>query len=183
MGASICDALSWETLLVQAPKGTDLAAITADSDFVSPLVGDLSQYLAEEWNARVSGTARRFAKLEDYVRRERPEVAFPEDVRRDWAVRCLEECGSFRETRSTLRHLHRAYLGSIGLDEAIRVLRAAITNNQVRWILEDDDIQSMLRGPLKPHRESLESDALDDFVAAAGWPLWERPPQSRCWAA
>ena len=170
-GASIGDALSWETLLRQAPTGTDLVVITADSDFVSPLGGSLSQYLADEWSARVEGTARRFAKFEDYIRSERPEVAFPDDVRRDWAVRCLEESGSFRETRNTLRRLHRAYLGSIGLDEATRVLRAAVTNNQIRWILEDDDIQSMLWDLLQPHRANLDADSLDDFMAAAGWPF------------
>lgn len=69
-------------------------------------------------------------------------VAFSFDKGKDALIDALGTCGSFASTHEVVAKLEA--FGYFSLKEVGRVLSAAVTNNQVGYIVEDRDVSDFL---------------------------------------
>jgi predicted nucleic acid-binding protein len=187
---SLGDAINWELLLRNANAKSDLYIVTRDRDFVSQVSDErFSEYLADEWQERVGGHVHFFSnvrdlfkgigsgvnlsvaantaisagssrlKLETYA----PSVRVSEEIDQhiEASVEALEKSGSYARTHRSIAQIRLKYLSP---DQAARLFRAAVENQEIYGISEDDDVQEFFRALLKTFPDQLEGDIKGQFL-------------------
>ncbi|MEW6052843.1 MAG: hypothetical protein AB1552_03515 [Nitrospirota bacterium] len=145
---SIGDAVNWEWLLSVVPANSTLIVLSADGDFESDLiVGAPKEYLQREWLATNGGNVELYKNLPDFLRKYFPEIKLSDEIDKATAIERLERSGNFAVTHKAIAKLmeYDDYKDA----EVIRILKAYTTNNQIRWILGDDDVFSFAQKILK----------------------------------
>jgi predicted nucleic acid-binding protein len=155
---SIGDAVNWEWLLTVVPANSTLILLSADGDFESELLnGAPKEFLQREWLATNGGNLELYKNLPDFLRKYFPEIKLSDEIDKATAIERLERSSNFTVT-------HRAIAKLMQYDdfkdiEVIRILRAYTTNNQISWILGDEDVFSFALKILK-FSKSDEAQAL-----------------------
>ncbi len=153
-GASLGDAINWETLLQHVPNGEDLCFVTADGDFASPLdESRLDEYLLDEWLKTKKSTIRFYPDIKSFLEDTFPQIHLASDVRKYFLIESFVESGSFPSTHAVAAEL--AKFDSFTLSEASRILSEGLENSQVRWLARDDDVKALIGKVLGPHRSAL----------------------------
>lgn len=160
---SIGDAINWEWLLDQETEFWDdeLILISADGDFESELTnGKPKEFLLREWEKKNPECHLLLEKsLTDFLKHKFPDIELAEEVEKIEAIERLENSSNFKAA-------HKAIALLSGYDdfkdaEAKRIINAYLENNQISWILEDDDIKEFARKiismPKKPETKELAS--------------------------
>jgi hypothetical protein len=152
---SLGDAINWETLLLAVPEGEDLHFVSSDGDWISPLGSDeFNGFLQSEWEDRKKSCVYFYRQLSAFLGEHFPSIKLAADVEKDALIDDLQESGSFAATRTTLRQLHQ--WKDFTDEQLARIARAAMTNRQVYWILDDNDIFLYLRDILGVNADRLE---------------------------
>lgn len=139
---SLGDAINWEWLLqYDVVSAAEIFLISGDGDFESELVrGTLKQFLQREWTDQNPGYELRLERsLVDFLYREFPEIELAGEVEKVVAIEGLEEAGGFSSTHVALRRL--STFDDFTDAELQRLLSAYLENNQVYWILGDEDVR------------------------------------------
>lgn len=133
------DAVHWEWLLSVIPDREDLFIISNDGDLESPLErGMVNGYLIREWAQKKSSSVALFKTLEEFLSAYFPEIKLADEIDKLSAIERLEKSMNFRDTHRALRGLRCS--DDFTKDEALRMLNAFITNDQIHGILEDPDV-------------------------------------------
>jgi predicted nucleic acid-binding protein len=134
------DAIHWEWLLDTVPNGEDLFIVSGDGDFCSPLEDcALSEYLKDEWSTRKHSTCVLFCSLTTFLKHHFPEIRLADEVGRLLAVERFETSSNFATTHNAIKQLSR--FDEFSKDELARLLSGFSTNDQIRWILGDEDVK------------------------------------------
>jgi hypothetical protein len=154
------DRIHWECLLKYIPRDEQLALVTADADFHSPLVqGKPRSFLAFEWR-RLKGTdLELYSGLSLFVAAHFPDIDVAEIDDRMEAVKQLALSTSFAQTHhaiATLKDFNR-----FSADEVNEMLFAASENEQIYWIMSDSDVYEFYSSLVKNYR-----DAADEILLA-----------------
>lgn len=140
------DAINWEWLLEQEIDFWDdsLVIVSADGDYESELVkGKLREYLLKEWAERNPGCPLILKKsLPEFLSQAFPDIQLAEEVDKVAVIEDLETSGSFASTHATVAKL--AAYDDFKDVEVRRIIKAALDNNQVRWIVQDMDVQALM---------------------------------------
>lgn len=140
---SLGDALNWEALLSALPQGENLVFVTDDGDYGSPLgESQFHPFLADEWRGAKSSEILFFRRLSDFFVQRYPQIRLAADVEKDRLIRQLAQSSSFSETHSVVAQLARHVDFSVA--QRNDILRAAVRNSQVSWIILDEDVHEFI---------------------------------------
>ncbi len=134
------DAIHWEWLLDTVTNGEDLFIVSGDGDFCSPLEEcALSEYLRDEWSRTKQSTCTLFCSLTAFLKHHFPEVRLADEVGRLLAVERFETSSNFATTHNAIKQLSR--FDDFSKDELARLVNAFNSNDQIGWILGDEDVK------------------------------------------
>ena len=161
-GDSLGDALNWEALLATMRKRADLIFVTDDGDYASPLrEADFHPFLVEEWKTLKSSAVVFYRRLSHFFAARFPDISLTRDAEKDRLIQALAQSASFAETHSLINQLS----GYVDYSIAQRndLLRAAISNNQVGWIILDEDVHDFLQSIVRGYEARLDQNLLREF--------------------
>ena len=133
------DAINWETLLENVPEGEDLFFVSADKDYAS-IYDDkcFHPFLAQEWGKKKKSNLFFFKSLADFLKKHVKDIELRAETEKDELIEELSTSGSFKTTHRIIEELSNY---SDWTEAQIRdMCLAAINNDQILWILEDDDV-------------------------------------------
>ncbi len=141
---SLGDAINWECLLQEVPSETDLVLVSGDGDFASALDPDeLNPFLAMEWRAQKTSVVTFFRRLSDFLREEAPYIRISESDEVNALIAELATSPSFSSTHEIVARL-RAF-SDFSVAQRVAYLKALVENNQVSWIITDEDVRDLTR--------------------------------------
>jgi hypothetical protein len=162
------DAMNWETLLATIANGTDLYLVTEDKDYRSHLSeGVFNEFLRSEWDTKKKSELHYYSKISDFFKECFPGIKIASQIGGDLAIASLSKSGSFAST-----HLHIAELekfDQFSPEQVERLVKIPSQNNQVAYILGDDDVHAFYVKLLQKYANVLkkeEAQLLADVVKA-----------------
>jgi hypothetical protein len=166
-GQSYGDAVHWVSLLEAVPDGKDVLIVTQDADFKSAVDPEkVSDFLRDEWRSIKSATASVYPSLPELFRAHYPDIKLlvaleKEMVQRSLAVKALVGSANFQETHAAVEAVSR--FAEFLPREAEDMLYAAVTNSQIEWILEDDDVFSFFTDLAHQYHDVIDPGVLAEF--------------------
>lgn len=159
---SIGDAIHWEFMLNCVPEGEDLFLVTNDSDFISAVDKDqISQFLKAEWEALKKSQVHRYKTLSSFFSSQYSEIKLAEDFEKVGYISQLVNSNSFATTHSAIASL--LSYDNFSDTQAKRMIEAALENNQIRWILHDDDVYSFYGQLITSKKSNIDDNLLASF--------------------
>ena len=145
-GGSVGDEINWETLLGSVPDNTDMHIVSADGDYAS--VRDNSRphaFLEKEWNEEIKGDLFLYKGLSEFFAEHFKNIKLASDIAKDKALARLAASGSFASTHNAISKL-MPLMGTFTEDDAKIMIESAENNEQVHWILDDEDVHEFYLG-------------------------------------
>jgi predicted nucleic acid-binding protein len=154
---SIGDAINWLLLLGAVPDGEDLHIVSEDGDYYSTLNECLVHpFLYEEWKRKKNSNLFAYRTLSEFMKKHFDGVAFSFDKDKESLIEELKYAGSFSSTHSLIAKLE-AY-SYFSLKEVNKILDAAAENNQINWIIADQDVSDFINRIAVPHMGSIADE-------------------------
>ena len=156
---SLGDAINWESLLEATPHGEDLYLVTDDRDFSSPLDEDsFNPFLAQEWSAKKNSEIRFYRRLSGLFRDQFPDIKLATELEKSLLIADLANSPNFGETHRVIARLRT--FSDFTSAEANDILNAAITNTQVYWIINDEDVRRFLEQVVTGREAAIAPESL-----------------------
>ncbi len=164
---SLGDALNWETLLENVPDGEDIYFVTDDKDFTSPLDPNaFNAFLLEEWSETKDSNLIFYKSLSTFFKEHFPEISLASELEKDILIRDLASSDSFAQTHAIIAKL-RQY-ADFSMSQVDAIVQAAISNNQVYWIIDDWDVREFLTEVIKGKEDHIEPENLAELQRLLG---------------
>ena len=153
------DAIIWESLLdtnfEDIDDSDEFHFICDDKDFRSPInLDSFNSFLEDEWEKfqKIDLTFHR--SLSSFFREKFPEIKLASQLEKDILTERLINSGSFASTRAILQKLvkHSDFTPA----QVNNIVQAALTNNQVYWIAEDEDISDYIFRLITPYEHLID---------------------------
>jgi predicted nucleic acid-binding protein len=156
------DALNWESLLEKVENGNDLYFIADDKDYFSEINNSsFNTFLLNEW-AKIKGTKIKFYKtLSDFFKDVFPDIKLATELEKDLLISELDASPNFYTSRRLLQKLSK--LDSFSSEQANQIISSSLTNTQIYWISEDEDINDILYTFVESNTEKIEPELLKEF--------------------
>ena len=172
------DALNWESLLKNVDDDSDLYFIADDKDYFSEIdSSNFNKFLLKEWN-RKKGTNIKFYKtLSDFFKDIFPDIKLATELEKDLLIANLEASGNFYSARRILQKLSK--FETFSTEQSNQILTSSLSNNQIFWISDDEDINEMLYSIVDNNVDKIDDDLLKDFkmkIKRLNPPLPPPPP-------
>lgn len=164
--SSFGDELNWETLLSLAPNG-DIAIVSQDGDYMSEQdKRTLRRYLQVEWKNKKDGDAVLYSRISQLLSECFPEAKSAAEIEKDFYATRLLTSPNFAST-------HKAIADLSGFSEfsdptAKKIASAFIENSQVRWIVEDEDVNEFLAAFLAANEDRLTPEQVKALTEMKG---------------
>lgn len=156
------DALNWESLLENIQNGNDLFFIADDKDYFSEINNaNFNEFLSNEWH-KIKGAKVKFYKtLSDFFKEVFPDIKLATELEKDLLISELEASPNFYTSRSLLHKLSK--LESFSTEQINQIISTSLTNTQIYWISEDEDINEILYNLADNNVEKINPELLKDF--------------------
>ncbi len=140
--SSYGDEINWESLLEKAEDKGDFIFVSQDGDFSDPFdKKKLRKFLVDEWSVRKQHSKIFFYRtLGDFFREHDINIRLQENEEKNNLIDYLINSKSFWDTHEIIRKLSK--LGSFSDEQTKALTTALLSNNQVNWISEDEDIKT-----------------------------------------
>jgi hypothetical protein len=156
------DAINWESLLNVVPRGESLLLVTSDTDYMSKLEpGLISDFLRSEWTEQKESTVTVYATLSALFQDHYPDIRLAAELERELAIGRLIGSENFLETHAAVQVLSQH--ADFTTEQAQAMIEAANHNNQIRWILTDDDVFTFFTRIAARHADTIDATELADF--------------------
>jgi predicted nucleic acid-binding protein len=153
---SIGDALNWGALLTEVLDGTDIYFVSEDKDYRSQLrPSTFHEFLRSEWEDRKGSQLFFYTRISDFFKSNFPTIKIASDVEKDLAIEELGNSGSFAATHIAVKRLSK--LDAFTPLQVEELVKIAISNNQVGWIITDLDVHEFYKSLLK-QKNTLQAD-------------------------
>jgi len=161
------DAINWEALLATVPKDQDLYFITDDRDYCSRIDNEeFSPFLKQEWKEQKGSDLFFFKRMSAFFNEQFPDIKLATELEKDLLIKDLSNSVFFRDTRRILQKLSQfSEFTNAQLND---IVAAAITNNQIYWIITDEDINAYIRGFIKGKEDQIEEQNLSRLKKMLG---------------
>lgn len=159
---SLGDQIHWEILLRDVPNGTDLHVVSKDGDFESTLnKGTAHPFLIDEWRERKGGQLSLHNELRPFLNSKFPDIRLAVDVEKNAAMSKLIDAGSFQATHAAIEAL-ALFQNDFSWDDADKLLKAGLSNRQIRWIGSDQDVREFYQLLIQNFKDKLDAETLED---------------------
>ena len=157
---SIGDALNWEALLSEVSTGDKISLISGDSDFASPLSKDhLKDFLRQEWKDRKKSELYFYRTLSTFFSKHSANIKLKTETEKDGLIQDLTNSVSFGMTHTLIASLSK-YEGFTP-KQVEDLVDAVLTNNQVKWIIGDNDVMAFYEGLYRKYYFYMSENAED----------------------
>ncbi len=159
---SYCDAINWESLLDSVPDNEDLYLVTDDKDYISQIYeNNLSQFLLEEWNKKKNSNIYLYRRLSDFFREKYPDIKLASDFEKELAISALISSSKFSDTHLAIAKLSK--FTDFSDLQINKIIETSVTNNQIYWIKDDEDIRSFFNNLVEGKEDIIDSNILKKF--------------------
>jgi len=152
---SLGDAINWEALLEHVPQSADLHLVSDDRDYVSALdENQLKEFLLNEWAQHGKGALRFYRRLSSFFKEHFPDIKLASELEKELAIQELASSANFAQTHTAIGKLAKhTQFTNIQLND---IVRAAVSNSQVSWIVQDADVNEFLTRIISGHEDEIE---------------------------
>jgi len=159
---SLGDAINWETLLGNVTAGEDLYFITDDQDYVS-LLDDcrFKDFLAKEWVEKRRGNVIYHRRLSSFFKDHFPDIKLASELEKELAIQALATTNNFASTHSAVAKLSKYTQFSAA--QVNDIVRAVISNNQVLWIIADEDVAAFVNSVVSGREKDIQKENLNEL--------------------
>jgi predicted nucleic acid-binding protein len=140
---SLGDAISWEALLEEVPQKEELFFITDDRDYASAL--DENRFkicLLDEWAEQKQGMIVFYKRLSSFFKDKFPDIKLATELEKELLIDDLAQSSNFAKTHNIISKLSKFTEFTAG--QRNEIVEAAVSNNQVAWIVGDPDVHAFL---------------------------------------
>lgn len=157
------DALNWESLLTKIEVFDNFFFISDDGDYFSEFDKNLfNSFLIKEWEEKMPLTDfKQYKSLSGFLKENYPTITIESENRKDELILELQSSGSFATSRSVLHKI--AEYNDFSKKQLNDIFDAAISNSQIYWIGDDEDINEILLKILEGNEMKIEKDTLAKF--------------------
>jgi predicted nucleic acid-binding protein len=172
------DAVNWECLLSEVADNEDLYFISDDRDYCAlSNEEEFCHFLRREWNDKKAGRIVFFKRLSAFFKDQFPNIQLAKELEKELLIKDLANSHSFTNTSQILRKLVKfSDFTAVQLND---IVSAAISNNQVYWIIQDNDINEYFKRIVKGNENGINPDNLEKFymlLGSMGYEKEEEPP-------
>ncbi|OFW41241.1 MAG: hypothetical protein A3J28_00245 [Acidobacteria bacterium RIFCSPLOWO2_12_FULL_60_22] len=156
---SLGDAVNWEAILAAVPRGEDCHFVTDDKDYASPLDDStFNAFLWDEWREQKVSDLRYQTLLSSFFKQHFPDIRLASELEKDLVIRDFTGSGSFQVTHAMIAKLRD--FGDFTAAQANEIVRAALENNQIYWIIWDADVWNFLRAIVARYKDQIDDERL-----------------------
>lgn len=138
------DAVNWECLLENIPDGEDLYFISDDKDYCSEFCKDqFNIYLLTEWDSKNKSQIYFYRSLHDFLLKNYKDYNITLEQYKENLISNLYESSSFMETHRIISKLME--YSDLSQKNISDICIAAVENNQINWIIKDNDISTFYK--------------------------------------
>ena len=138
------DAVNWECLLENIPDGEDLYFISDDKDYCSEFCKDqFNIYLLTEWDSKKKSQIYFYRSLHDFLLKNYKDYNITLEQYKENLISNLYESSSFMETHRIISKLME--YSDLSQKNISDICIAAVENNQINWIIKDNDISTFYK--------------------------------------
>jgi len=160
---SLGDAINWEALLESVTDDEKLYLIADDKDYYSVLDSNkLKDFLIDEWQEKKHEEVQFYRRLSQFFKDHYPDIKLASELEKELAIRALVNSDNFANTHSAISKLEK--YAEFNKSQANELVQICFTNNQVSWILDDQDVYEFYKSLLDNHGESLEIELKDKLT-------------------
>ena len=142
--SSYGDAINWESLLKFLPDKCDLYFISDDRDFKSVIDQEaFNPFLAQEWKSKKQGVIHFYSNLASFFNEHIKDIKLNDEFDKNELIQGLIKSPNFATTHSLIDRL-KTYDG-FSESQIRNLCFAFLTNSQVEWIKDDDDVYSFFK--------------------------------------
>lgn len=153
---SLGDAINWTSLLETLPSNEDLFFISDDKDYCSALDNDLfNPFLLNEWKERKGKEVCFYKRLSSFFKDKFPDIKLASELEKDLTIRELVNSPSFFDTHRIIGRL--STYTDFSPVQANEIAMASVTNSQVSWIIEDEDVKEFLTRIVNDYSTQVDS--------------------------
>jgi len=161
---SLGDAINWAAILHATPAEEDIYFISDDSDYFSPLKKtSFNEFLHEEWRQVKQSELHFYKRLSGFLKDKYPDIKLASEVEKELLITELSISPNFATTHSAIQQLSK--YSEFTDSQLNSIVRAAISNNQVYWIIDDEDIHEFFTTLIKGREDRIEDDILHTLEA------------------
>lgn len=154
------DAINWEALLDAAPKAEPIHFVTDDRDYTSPLDAEnFNEFLVKEWRTRKDGEILPYRRLSEFFKAKFPDINLAGEIEKDLLIQRLAATPNFATTHSMIAKLRQQ--SGFTQEQAKALLSAALNNDQIRLIINDNDVESFFRDLIEQYQTDPDEQAVE----------------------
>lgn len=155
------DALNWECLISSLPQSEDLHIVTDDSDYYSVLKNDApNSFLSLEWSTKKKAKLHIYKRISQFISANFSEAKNIVDFEISLLIDDLRNSGCFQQTHNVINTLSEII--EFFAIQAEEILHVMLTNQQVKWIINDDDVSKLAHKLIEVHRDNINK--IDDKI-------------------
>jgi hypothetical protein len=156
------DAVNWQSLLEAIPDNQNIFFITDDGDYQSEIDKSIfDSYLSNEWKRIKKSEIIYYRSLAEFFKKQYPDIKLNDEYEKDLLIEQLATSGNFAATHSVLARLSQFV--EFTKTQVDNILLAGVSNNQIYWISEDEDVREVYSKIISNHLSIIDTDVLAVF--------------------
>lgn len=160
---SLGDAINWEALLESVPDEEKLYLVADDKDYYSVLDDSkLKEFLIDEWQETKNEEVQFYRRLSQFFKEHYPDIKLASELEKELAIRALVNSGNFASTHTAISKLEK--YAEFNKSQANELAQVCFTNDQVGWILSDQDVHDFYKMLLDSHGGILEEELKNKLI-------------------
>ncbi len=154
---SLGDAINWEGLLKSVPDNEVLHLVADDRDYYSVLdENKLKDFLQDEWTEKKGESISFYRRLSQFFKEHYPDIKLASELEKELSIRSLINSGNFASTHSAIAKLSK--YSEFNKSQVNEIVQIAISNNQVNWIICDQDVYEFYSALIDNHDQLIDEE-------------------------
>ena len=115
-------------------------------------------FLMAEWAAKKLSGLLAYRRLSEFFKVKLPEIKLASEAEKDLLIAKLARCGTFATTHAAVSRLNG--YAEFSDAQANAIVSASLSNSQVRMILGDDDVRSLVSRVIAGREDRIDPENL-----------------------
>ncbi|TVO60193.1 hypothetical protein [Spiribacter vilamensis] len=120
------------------------------------------EFLIREWKDKKDARVVFYRRLAPFFKEHYPDIKLASELEKEMAVQQLVGSCAFVTTHGAIAKL--AGFENFSQSQVSEIVDAALTNNQVSWILGDQDVFEFMIKFVAEYKDKIKEDAYDQLI-------------------